>query len=443
MARRPYKIRPKGRSLREFLKVFWPVLLLTAAGFWLAYQFVEPAPPKLITVATGSKEGAYHAYAERLRFVLARDGVELDILETKGSVENIGLLERGENPVDLAFVQSGTGAVAAGESLRSLASLYFEPLWVFTRKDLEAAGLIDLSGLKLAIGATGSGTRLVAERLLVASGVGQSPTELLPLSGTEAAAALYKGEVDAVFLVTSASSGLVQELLRSPEVALLSFQRAEAISRRFRYLSKVELPEGVVDLAANIPDRDVRLLAPAATLVAQEDLHPALADLVMIAIKELGKKGDLFSPPGQFPSTSFLEFPIADEAQRFFEKGPPFLQNYLPFWAANLVERMLILLVPLITLMIPLLRILPPTYRWSVRKKIYRWYEGLESIDDRMIRDATKDDLIQCTKELDRIETDVRQVTVPLSYSDELYHLRMHIDFLRGRLEKAKTRAVD
>ena len=443
MARQSYKVRPKGRSLREFLKVFWPVLLLTAAGFWFAYQFVEPAPPKTITVATGSKEGAYYAFAERLRAVLARDGVNLEIRETQGSVENIGLLELEENPVDLAFVQSGTGEAAAGESLNSLASLYFEPLWVFMRRDLEAAGLVDLNGLKLAIGAPGSGTRLVAESLLSATGISQAPTELIPLSGSDAATALYKGDVDAVFLVTSAESGLVQELLRSPEVALFSFPRAEAFSRRFRYLSKVELPEGVVDLAANIPDRDIQLLAPAANLVTQDDLHPALLDLVMIAIKEVGKRGDLFSPPGTFPSTSYLEFPIADEAKRFFEKGPPFLQSYLPFWAANLVERMLILLVPLFTLMIPLLRILPPTYRWSVRKKIYRWYGELESVDDRMIRDATKDDLIQCTKDLDRIETDVRQVTVPLSYSDELYHLRLHIELLRNKLEKAKATAVD
>ncbi len=438
MNAKPSSARPKGRSLREFLAVFGPVLLLTLAGFALAYQFVEPAPPRQVAMATGSAEGAYYALGQRFRGVLAREGIDLKVYETRGSLENLDLLMSDQSEIDLAFVQGGTGGAAAESTLRALGSLYFEPLWVFSRRALAVESLGDLAARRLAIGPEGSGSRAIALELLSANDLTGS-SEMLPLTGSEAARALEAGEIDAAFLVTAPDSPVVQRLLRSEDVSLLSFRRAEAYRRLLRFLSPVRLPEGVIDFEQNIPDRDVTLLAPAATLVVREDFHPALTGLLLISAKEIFEPGGLFENPGEFPSRRYLDFPLDPEARRFFEKGPPLLQSYLPFWAATLIDRLLVLLLPLVTLLIPLLRILPPTYRWRVRKKIYRWYQELETVEDRALEDPSAAAIAACLTDLDRVEAEVRQISVPLSHAEELYHLRLHLDFLRGKLAEIET----
>ena len=425
----------RGRSRTEFIAIYGPALLLTIAGFMIAYQFVEPAPPQRITIATGSPAGAYHGFGEAYRAILARDGIDLVVRETAGSVENVGLL--GEGAVDAAFVQSGVDGAAPAE-LRSLGSLYFEPLWVFTRR--KVSRLADLAGRRLAIGEEGSGTRAVALQLLAdngmaAAGEAVGRTKFLPLSDTEAAGFLEVGEIDAAFLIAAANAPVVRRLLESPDLYLMDFRRAEAYARRHHFLSRVVLPEAVIDFAAEIPARDVTLLAPAANLVVREDFHPALVDLLLGAATEVHGEGGLFERPGEFPSKLYTDFPLHKTAARYLEKGPPFLRNYLPFWAANLVERFLVLLVPLLTLLIPLFRIVPPTYRWRVRKKIYRWYREVQAVEDMAGEGGHGP--AELSTELDRIEAEVKQLSVPLSYTDELFHLRAHIELIRGKLPTA------
>ena len=427
--------------------------LLVVAALWLAYQFVEPAPPDSLALATGDPTGAYHAAGERLREAFAVEGIELELLSTEGSVDNLGRLAAGE--ADVAFVQSGLvrgtsaddGAATAADDaaaaelpaldgLEGLASLYFEPVWIFVRASERPTRLDALAGRRVAVGRRGSGTRPVALRLLAESGVGEADAEFLEMGTDDAAEALSAGRIDAAFVISSADAPTVRRLLLDPEVLLLDLERAAGWSRRHAWLNHLLLPAGTLDFARDLPPVDVRLLGVAATLVAREDLHPALADLLMRAAGETFRRDTLFSNAGRFPSPDYLELPISDEATRYYRYGVPFLQRNLPFWAATLVDRLKLLALPLVALLIPLSRLLPPAWRWTVRKKVFRWYAEVQTCDLSAREDGSRANLEACLAALGRIEDEARGVEVPLGYAHELYALRLHVDLLAGQIRR-------
>lgn len=322
----------------------------------------------------------------------------------------------------------------------SLASVFLEPLWVFVRSDGHPRRLTELKGKRIAIGAAGSGTRVLAKTLLVASGIDDENSAFRSIGGAAAAKALRAGEIDAAFFVTARLSKTVNDLIRDPAIRILDFDRAEAYTRHYLYLSKLTLPEGLLALDADIPPRSIDLLAPTAALVARDDLHPAIVDLVLGAASAVHRKDSLFSGAGVFPSASFVDFPLSDDARRYFKSGPTFLRRVLPFWAAVLVERLLIMLVPLITIMIPLFKIAPPAYRWGVRRKIYRWYKELRDLEARVDKAPDEADPVAIAAELDRIQTQVGHLKVPLSYAEQLYDLRLHIGFVKQLLHDLPKR---
>ena len=419
----------------EFFWIYAPAVLLGCIALFVTYQFVDPAPPDRIRIATGGPNGAYTAFAKRYRDILARDGVTLEILETKGSLENIALLESPEAGVDVAFVQGGTGVYARGDTLRSLASVYYEPLWVFVNAATTVTRTADILGKRLSIGPQGSGTRALALALFADTGIDESQLVITDLEGGAAVDALRDGSLDMMMLVASPASGLVERLLRAERTKLLGFARMDAYTRRHRYLTKLTLPEGAVDLGRNLPPDDVGLIAPTANLVATENLHPALLDLLLLAASEVHGEGGLFEQPGEFPAPRFLVFPLSDDARRYFTSGPPFLRRTLPFWAATLIDRLTLMLIPLIAIVIPLMRVMPPIYKWRVRRRIYRWYKTLRKLE-REIQDGVHDgDVSKFVALLDRIDREVQKVNIPWAYAEEFYQLRLHIGYVRDSLD--------
>jgi TRAP transporter TAXI family solute receptor len=425
------KAKETERDMWDILKIYVPIALLIVAGFVVTWQFVDPAPPKTITIATGAADGAYSTSAESYRKILAEAGVAVKIRPTAGAAENLRLLIDPANGVDIAFAQGGIGDPFGAPELMSIASVFLEPLWVFVRADVTGDRLTGLKGKRIAIGVAGSGTRVLAKTLLVASGIDDENATFRSIGGNEAASALEAGEVDAVFAVSARVSDTMNRLLRNPDIRILNFSRAEAYKRLYLYLSTITVPEGVLALDLNAPPRDLTLVAPTAALVARNDLHPAILDLVLGAATRVHQPGSLFSPVGAFPSGNFVDFPLSDDARRYFKSGPTFLRRVLPFWAAVMVERLLILLVPLITIMIPLMKIAPPAYRWGVRRKIYRWYKQLRELEAQMRADESAGNREDLARQLDRIQVQVGQLHVPLSYAENLYHLRLHIAFVR------------
>ena len=417
---------------RDSIRITLIAITIAVAGFALAYQFVEPSPPKSLTIAAGSKTGAYYAFAKRYHDVLAREGITLNVLETGGSVDNIALLSDGK--ADVAFVQGGVGDANAQPTFQALGSLYLEPLWVFVRGDAPVRALSDLNRHHIGAGGEGSGTWAVTRHLLGLNGVATSGAFVHHLSSAGAARALIAGELDAAFFVTAPTAPLVRELLATDGLRLLSFARAEAYTSQNRHLSAVTLHQGVISLSRNVPPADITLLAPAATLATTAALHPALVQLLARATIEVHGAGGLFESPGRFPSTLYTDYPMNDDAQRYLQKGPPFLQRFMPFWAAVLFDRLIILAVPLVTLLIPLMKILPPAYRWRIRSRIFRWYADLAAIEGRALAGEDKARLDQ---ELDAMAHEVQMLKVPLSYADQVYDLRLHIDLIQRNLNKA------
>ena len=420
-------------SRKDHLNIFGPAILLVLIGFALAYQFVKPAPSDHIRIASGQKEGAYYLFAQQYQERLLQEKINLEVINTVGSIDNIGRLKRGE--AEVALVQGGTATGTSDEAdLLSLGSLYFEPIWVFHRKELQVTRLTDLLGKRIAIGAEGSGTRALALQLLADNDINTSNSPLLDSSGRAAADALLSGEIDSAFFVASPMSPVVRALLDSEHIHLMNFERADAYTRTHRFLSSVTLPEGVINMRRNLPNQQTILLAASANLVVRNDLHPALMDLLLQAAQTVHGKGGWFEESGQFPAPDYLVYPLSSEAERFYKYGPPLLQRYLPFWAATLVDRLKVMLLPFLALMIPLFKIMPPIYRWRMRSRIYRWYKEVLAIDHQLFKPDT--DLAQARSALERIEYEVSHIEIPLSYAEELYDLRLHISLVQQKLDR-------
>jgi TRAP transporter TAXI family solute receptor len=431
---------PHHVSLRDLIAVMTPLALIVIAAFWFAYQFVQPAPPKRLTMTTGAEGGAYRAFAERYREILSRNSIDLQLLPSSGSIENLRRLEDENSGVDVGLVQSGSRSEGDTAGLVSLGSLYYEPLWVFYRGRNALDRLSQLHGKRVSIGGEGSGIRRLALQLLAANDAARQPTVLLDLGMSDAAEALQRREIDALFIIAGPDSPVVQKLLRAEGVRLMNFRQAMAYTRLFPFLSSVVLPQGAIDLARNIPPHDTMLLSPTATLVARESLHPALTVLLIQAATEVHGQAGLFQRAGEFPAATATDFPLSEDAKRFYQSGPSFLQRYLPFWVAVLVQRMMVMLVPLIAVLIPLMRILPSVYTWRVRRRIYRWYGELKYLEHDLEQNREPQRITEYLKRLDQIEQRVSRLKVPLAYSGQFYMLRQHIGFVRDMIRNSQTK---
>jgi TRAP-type uncharacterized transport system substrate-binding protein len=418
-------------ALRDALAVGIPTLVLLGAGFWYAAQFIKPAPPDRVVIATGGAGGAYQRFAALYKPLIERNGIKFIERTTAGAVENLALLRAADEGVDVAFMQGGLGLGSDPAGLVSLGSIYYEPLWVFYRNAEPIDQLVHLRGKRIAIGAEGSGTRKLAVELLEAGGAAAPPTRLLPLGGLEAVGALTAGRVDAIFLVGPANSGAVWASFYAEGFRLMSFSQADAFVRRWPYLSKLTLPRGAIDLVRDIPGRDVALVAPVASLVARDSIHPALIDVLLQTAAQAHGGPGLFHRAGEFPNPRQVDFPLSAEAERFYRSGTRFLQRYLPFWAATLVDRLVVLLIPVFALMIPLMRIAPALYGWRARSRIYKWYGQLKFLEEAWRRDPGARPREEWLAELDRLEARVNRIRTPLAFANQLYILREHIGLVR------------
>ena len=423
--------------MRDALKIYVPTLALLVAVGLVLWHLMAPPPPHDLVIASGPADGAYAAYAERYRKALAESGLNLEVLHTSGSIENQRLLLN--NTADVAFIQGGTVVADPDtgnppDGIEALAAVYYEPLWVFVRGIQKPEKLSQLAGKRIAIGSEGSGTRSLALALLAASGIhpdDKSKTILLPLAGADATQGLLDGTVDAAFFVTGKISTAMQRLIDFPNVHLMDFVQADAYSHQFASLSSLTLPRGSLDLVRDIPGQPMSLIASAAQLVARDDINPALVDALLEAAQKIHRQGGLFERPGTFPSRDFVDLPMSAEAVRYFRSGPSIARRYLPFWVASVVERALILLLPLLTLMIPLMKFAPMAYRWQVSRRILRWYRRLRAIEAETRTDINAQRRQELIKELDDVQTQVGHTIVPSSYTQSLYELRLHIDLVR------------
>lgn len=420
---------------RDLMAVVLPVVLLAAAAVWVAVRFVRPAPPDTIRMLGGLDGSGYRLNAERYQKIIQGYGVKVEIIPSGGALDNLRQLADRNAQVDVGFVQSGLVEGVDIRGLVSLGSVFAQPVMVYYRGDQPIETLSQLNGKRLALGPPGSGTRALATALLKGNGIEGPPTVMLDLAGEEAAKALFSGQVDAIFLMgDSATPKVMRSMRESPGVQLMSFRQADGYIRRFRFLSRLTLPEGALDLGKNYPPHPVQLVGPTVELVARKDLHPALSDLLISAAREIHSTPGLFRNAGEFPAPLARDFPISDDAERYYKSGGQYLYKRLPFWLASLIDRVVVVLVPLLVLIVPATRIAPTLYRWRVRSRIYRWYGALMAIEREMLANPGPEQKQRILHRIDEIEDAVNDIKTPLSFADQLYVLRSHVAMVRQRL---------
>lgn len=429
---------PPHAEWRDHMVPYIAVAAVIALMVTLIVWVIDPAPPRTITMSAGPHDSSFFVAANQYRTILARNGIKLNVLESDGSVQNLHRLLDPKQHVDIALVQGGAADGLNTSSLISLGSVFYIPVVVFYR-GTGLSQLSQLEGKRIAVGREGSGTRLLALKLLDANGIEPGgSTVLVPTDGLQAATQLVTGEVDAAILNgDSATRGLMLRLLRVPGVSVMNFAEASAYARLFPYLDEIDLPAGVLDLKRRIPPETVHLISPTVELVARNTLHPAISDLLIEAAQEVHGMPGLLQRAGQFPSPVARDYQISEDAQRYYRTGKSFLYRMLPFWLASIGDRTLVLLLPMAVLLFPAMRLIPALYRWRVRSRIYRYYGSLIAIERGALADSTDEERRRLFAELDQIEDSLNRLRMPLAYADAFYVLREHVGFVRSRLGAA------
>ncbi len=426
------------------------IITLLAVIIWALMRYISPAPPRSVNMTTGAADGAYHQFGEKYKAYLKANGITLNLQTSAGSVQNLERLEQKGTAV--GFVQGGLGQLSIDPNqdeentpLRSLAVVGYEPLWIFAQspemaKKL-AGSLQGLAGRRIAVGAEGSGTRKVALDLLKAYGVSAQNATFESNSGMVAAQALLDKKLDAIILIASPQAAAVQKLLAPTDAAaLINLSLAEGITRRLPYLSTVVLKAGSVDPLSKTPEQDITLLTTTANLVIRQDTHPAIAYLLLEAARDIHKGATLLSRPSEFPHPRGTDFPLAEEAVRYFKDGRPFLQRYMPFWLANALQRLLLILIPLAAIGIPVIKLIPNLLQFREKNRLYQRYGQLLKMEtDIRSRQLSQEEISAARAQLDHIEERISATKFTLEFTDRVYTLRQHVDFVRYQLKKEQS----
>ena len=420
-------------------------LAVLAMIIWAIGRYISPAPPRIVTMTTGAADGAYHNFGEKYQAYLKANGIKLDLKTSAGSVQNLERLEKNE--VQSGFMQGGLGQLTLNPNededktpIRSLAVIGFEPLWIFAQTPEVANGLKDslagLKGKRIAVGGPGSGTRKVALDVLNAYGITEQNATLEPFSGMAATQALLDKKLDAIILIASPQAAAVQKLIDPSNAAsIINLSQAEGIARGLPYLTTTVLKAGSVDAVSNTPDQDITLLTTTANLVVRQDTHPAIAYLLLEAARDVHKGGTLLNRPSEFPHPRGTDFPLSDEATRYFKDGRPFLQRYMPFWLANALQRLLLVLIPLAAIGIPVIKFIPELLQFKEKNRLYRRYGDLLRIETEIrARQLSEQEIASEFKRLDQVEHDISTMKFTLEFADRVYTLRQHVAYVRGQL---------
>lgn len=443
-----------SKTIAWFMRFSWkdalvsalPAVVLVVLAVWAALHFIDPAPRMQVVIATGAEDSEYLDFARSYAKQLAEDGVTLEVQSSGGAMDNIKRLRDPEDAARIAFLQDGLSdtdesrAIDSEVDLVSLGAVSYEPIWIFYRRhplQTPQTRLSALQGQRIAIGNKGTGTQVLALRLLAASGLNAGNSKLVTADRAQSQKLLQEGKVDAAFFIGAPESPQIRALMAYPGLHAMNLDQAEAMARQFPYLHHLVLPHGAMDLVGNVPGRDLNLLATTTTVVVTESLHPALVALLMKAMQKTHAKPDLLNGPKAFPAVKDTDFPLSKDAARFYQSGPPFLQRYLPFWLATLVDRAALAIIPLLAIFVPLVRLAPSLYGWRIRRRIYRWYGELKYLEIQATALQPEEPREALLKQLDQIESKVTHAVLPLAFSEHAYALKAHIDLVRRKFRQS------
>ena len=421
-----------GYSRRQLFKgLAAAVAIVSIVSLFLIYFL--PSPPSKVVMATGNKGGVFEYYAQQYREVFARFHIELELRETAGAGDNIKLLQDPKSDIQIAFVTGGISDGKHAPGLLSLGTVYNQPFWLFYFSNEPLDRLSQLKNKRIAVGPAGSGTRLAADQILGKGGVNSETATLLPFAATAAVEALNEGKVDAVWTFGAPDGTAVHSLLTNPNVRLMSFPNAEAFTIIFPGLVRLDLPRDVIDIDRNIPANDVPLIGTTTKVLVRGDLHPEIVQLLLQTMVEVHGGRQIFQRSGEFPNSTDTEYPVAPAAIDFYKNGPSFMQRHVPLWLSVHAQRAIAVLVAAIALGLPTARLLPMAYNWITRRRLFYWYAQLKALE-ASFDGPMNQQLSDKQAEIERIEQAVSHISFPLTFSDQLYNLRSHIEIVRRKI---------
>jgi hypothetical protein len=402
--------------------------LFLAGGLWLFLGWYAPPPKHTLTIAAGPSSGAYFQYALRYQALLQRHGVDAEVVETKGTIENFELLKQtSEGGADIAFVQGGPWGTS-GESLQSLAAVGIEPIWVFVDpRRYVPKQLSELRGRHVDIGKEGSGTLPVARAMLQLAGLGPLEIQAHHLGGAEALAALRTGEVSAVLMVASASAPIVEHAIDSG-LQVLPFGNALAFERRLPWSHSITLSRGLMSVARDAPPADLPMLAVDTNLVSRSDLHESTQFLLLDVASEAHAEPGPLQTARQYPSSKGLLFAQGEASKEFFRTGRPWLNKFLPFWSAYQINRLLLSLLPVLVIVLPLLKATIAFNERRNRAAIMRLHKQANELEFGM-QTAGSASTAQALHNLERKLLKLQPLTI---HSVEFFYVHEALRRLRG-----------
>lgn len=418
--------------MRIFLALLLPIIAIGLVVFLIRGL----TPPESIRLATGTKDGGYWQIGEQYKSKLARDGITLELVETAGSVENIELLVNGD--VDVAFVQGGL-SIPRGHDLESLGALFPEPLVVFKHNSADVSPYPgQWSGIRLAAGTVGSGTRAATLALIDAAGLEDSGIELIEAGGSDAIAALHSGAADALLFVTPLDAPYLREAILDPDLVLVQMALVDALSFNFADAHSAMVPAGAITLEPPRPPQDVKILTLTASMIAPSNLHPAVIDRLVHTANKIHGDRTILQEPKEFPNTNSPPAPINNVAWHMITSGPSVLHDFLPFWIAAQFGQVLLLLLPLLFLA-PLLRFIPAGYVWFQNRRVWRHYQRITALETEFENAQSLDEIDAVVRQLDEVTATLSNLKLPLAYRQKAYDARLHIDLIRQEIKNRRV----
>ncbi len=421
------------RAWKQFFIEAWPLVTLLVIGLGIAVWLAKPAPPKRIQMATGSVGGSYEILAKKYADYFALHGVTIDLVRTSGAEENIARIKDSKDPLQAAFVQSGLIDEQLSQGLLSLGSVGYEPIWFFYRNDLIDRKFINSENFltyPIAIGEPGSGTYHQVMNLIRINEY-KDTSGLRAISNTEGVKAFQNGEVLSIILIDGMESKNVQALLNDPRASLVEFKRAAGYTRLLPFYHTLTIPQGALSLPRNEPPHDMQLIASTTNLIIDKSLHPAIQLLFLQAASKINGGRSFFAKYGEFPAYKDSVTPESDVAKSYFQKGPPTLLEYLPFWLAEFFDRLLILILPLFAFCYPIIKSMP-SYRLNRAKaRINDVYLDLKQVELEIRENFVLAEADAYIAKINEIDDRAATLRVPRSLMSDYFSLRSSIDFVR------------
>ncbi|MDN4016563.1 TAXI family TRAP transporter solute-binding subunit [Zwartia panacis] len=432
-------VREELQSCWQFAREAWVLIVLLLAAIGTVIWLAKPAPPTHVLMGTGSAGGSYEELAKQYAEYFKKNGVTLELVRTEGAEENIKRLKDRDDRLQAAFIQGGLlTSREEAKGLLSLGSVGYEPLWIFYRSDLllpDEKQHINFLSQPISIGTPGSGTYLHATRLLQLNHIELSDNFKL-LSNEEAVEAFKNGTIHTVVMVDGLESKNVQAMINDPRARLTGFHRAEAFGRLFPIYHVLSIPEGSLNLVRNEPPQTIQTIAPTTNLVIDPNMHPAIQLLFLQAAEKINGGRSFFASYGEFPDYKESIIEESDVAKSFYKNGAPRLLEYMPFWLAEFLNRMLILLLPLGAFAYPIIKSMP-AYRLSrARSRINEVYGALKLFEQELETNYDPAQHDEYLKTIDELDKRAQKLRVPRSIVSDYYSLRTTIDFVRTLIER-------